>query len=123
VKDKAAALRAFYRVLRPGGRISVFEPVNVLMRDPDRLMGYDMTPVKPLAARLEAFYQSIQPPGADPMVDFDERDLVQHAERAGVRRHRPRTARHGEERQAAGPLGPSPAHVGKPARAVAGRGP
>jgi hypothetical protein len=44
----------------------VFEPVNVLMRDPDRLMGYDMTPVKPLAARLEAFYQSIQPPGADP---------------------------------------------------------
>ena len=83
VKDKAAALRQFYRVLRPGGRISVFEPVNVLMRDPDRLMGYDMTPVKPLAARLEAFYESIQPPGADPMLDFDERDLVRQAERAG----------------------------------------
>jgi len=83
VKDKAAALRAFYRVLRPGGRISVFEPVNVLMRDPDRLLGYDMTPVKPLAAKLEAFYESIQPPGADPMLDFDERDLVRHAERAG----------------------------------------
>ena len=64
VKDKAAALRAFYRVLRPGGRVSVFEPVNVLMRDPDRFLGYDMTPVKPLAARLEAVYQSIQPPGA-----------------------------------------------------------
>ena len=83
VKDKAAALRAFYRVLRPGGRVSVFEPVNVLMRDPDRFMGYDMTPVKPLAARLEAFYESVQPPGADPMLDFDERDLVRHAERAG----------------------------------------
>jgi ubiquinone/menaquinone biosynthesis C-methylase UbiE len=83
VKDKAAALRAFYRVLRPGGRISVFEPVNVLMRDPGRLLGYDMTPVKPLAARLEAFYESIQPPGADPMLDFDVRDLVWHAERAG----------------------------------------
>jgi ubiquinone/menaquinone biosynthesis C-methylase UbiE len=83
VKDKAAALRQFYRVLRPGGRVSVFEPVNVLMRDPDRLMGYDMTPVKPLAARLEAFYESIQPPGADPMLDFDERDLVRQAERAG----------------------------------------
>ena len=83
VKDKAAALRAFYRVLRQGGRVSVFEPVNVLMRDPDRFLGYDMTPVKPLAARLEAFYQSIQPPGADPMLDFDERDLVRQAERAG----------------------------------------
>jgi ubiquinone/menaquinone biosynthesis C-methylase UbiE len=83
VKDKAAALRAFYRVLRPGGRVSVFEPINVLMRDPDRFLGYDMTPVKPLAARLEAFYESVQPPGADPMLDFDERDLVRHAERAG----------------------------------------
>ena len=83
VKDKAEALQAFYRVLRPGGRISVFEPVNVLMRDPDWLLGYDMTPVKPLAAKLEAFYESIQPPGADPMLDFDERDLVRHAERAG----------------------------------------
>ena len=83
VKDKEEALQAFYRVLRPGGRISVFEPVNVLMRDPDRLLGYDITPVKPLAAKLKAFYESIRPPGADPMVDFDERDLVRHAERAG----------------------------------------
>ena len=31
VKDKAAALREFYRVLKPGGRISLFEPVNRLM--------------------------------------------------------------------------------------------
>ena len=83
VKDKAAALRAFYRVLRPGGRISVFEPINVLVRDPDRFMGYDITSVKPLAAKLTAFYESIQKPGADPMLDFDERDLVRHAERAG----------------------------------------
>jgi arsenite methyltransferase len=83
VKDKAAALHAFCRVLRPGGRISVFEPVGVLMRDPGRLMGYDITPVKPLASKLRALYESIQPPGADAMVDFDERDLVRHAERAG----------------------------------------
>lgn len=83
VKDKEQALQAFSRVLRPGGRISVFEPINVLMRDPDRLLGYDITPVKPLAAKLKAFYESIRPPGADPMVDFDERDLVRHAERAG----------------------------------------
>ena len=83
VKDKAAALREFYRVLRTGGRISVFEPINALMRDPDRLSGYDITPVKPLAAKITALYESIQPPGDDPMLDFDERDLVRHAERAG----------------------------------------
>lgn len=61
VTDKAQALQAFYRVLRPGGRISVFEPINVLMRDPDRLMGHDITPVMPLAAKLKAFYESVQP--------------------------------------------------------------
>jgi hypothetical protein len=70
-------------VLRPGGRISVFEPINVLMRDPDRFSGYDITPVKPLAAKIAAFYGTIQPPGTDPMTDFDERDLVRHAEQAG----------------------------------------
>jgi SAM-dependent methyltransferase len=43
VKDKETALREFYRVLRPGGRIGVFEPINVLMHDPDRLFGYDIT--------------------------------------------------------------------------------
>jgi ubiquinone/menaquinone biosynthesis C-methylase UbiE len=83
VKDKAAALREFYRVLRPGGRISVFEPINVLMRDPDRFFGYDIMPVKPLAAKVKALYESIQPPGDDPMLDFDDRDLVRHAEQAG----------------------------------------
>jgi arsenite methyltransferase len=83
VKDKETALRQFCRVLRPGGRISVFEPINVLMHDPDRLSGYDITPVKPLAAKVKALYESIQPPGDDPMLDFDERDLVRSAELAG----------------------------------------
>lgn len=85
VKDKAAALGEFYRVLRPGGRISLAEPVNALMDvfSPDRFLGYDITPVKALAAKVQALYESIQPPGTDPMVDFDERDLLRHAEHAG----------------------------------------
>jgi arsenite methyltransferase len=83
VKDKAAALREFYRVLRPSGRVSVFEPINRLMCDPDRLFGYDTRPVAELAQRVRAAYESIQPPDSDPMTDFDERDLVRHAENAG----------------------------------------
>jgi SAM-dependent methyltransferase len=85
VKDKARAMREFFRVLRPGGRASLFEPINVLMSaaDPDLFYGYDVTPVKALAARVWALYASIQPPGADPMVDFDDRDLVRHARDAG----------------------------------------
>ena len=83
VKDKATALREFHRVLRPGGRISLYEPINVLMHDPDRFLGYDITPVKALADKVEGLYRSIQPPGEDPMIDFDDRDLLRHAEQAG----------------------------------------
>jgi arsenite methyltransferase len=61
----------------------VYEPINVLMHDPDRFLGYDITPVRTLADKIEALYWSIQPRGEDPMVDFDERDLLRHAERAG----------------------------------------
>src|SRR5215470_2335395 len=53
VKDKATALREFYRVLRPGGRISVFEPINRLMRDPPGwLSGYDVRPAAALADKV-----------------------------------------------------------------------
>jgi len=86
VKDKAAALREFYRVLKPGGRVSLFEPINVLLSDadPDRFSGYDVTPVRSLAAKVQAVYESIQPPGVDPMIDFDDRDLVRHTRNAGL---------------------------------------
>ena len=85
VKDKARAMREFYRVLKPGGRMSLFEPINVLMSlaDPDLFSGYDVTPVSALAAKVRAFYESLQPRGVDPMIDFDDRDLVKHAQDAG----------------------------------------
>lgn len=85
VKDKATALREFHRVLRPGGRISVCEPINVLMGfdDRSRFYGYDIRPVLALAEKVDAIYEAVQPHGKDPMGDFDDRDLVRHAEDAG----------------------------------------
>ena len=85
VEDKAAALREFCRVLRPGGRISLAEPINRLMGwdDRSRFYGYDIRPVMALGEKVDAVCESIQAHGKDPMGDFDERDLVRHAEDAG----------------------------------------
>lgn len=83
MKDKAVALREFYRVLKPGGRVSLFEPINRLSMNPDRFSGYDIRPIAALAAKVQALYDSIQPPDSDPMLDFDDRDLVRCAEDAG----------------------------------------
>ena len=42
-----------------------------------------MAPVLDLALRLRAFYRGLQPPDSDPMLDFDEHDLLRHCETAG----------------------------------------
>ena len=84
-RDKTGAFAEFYRVLRPGGRLSLFEPVNrfTYPEPPTRFAGYDTTPVVDLVAKLRDLYHTIQPPGSDPMLDFDERDLTTFAEQAG----------------------------------------
>jgi ubiquinone/menaquinone biosynthesis C-methylase UbiE len=85
VKNKAAAFAEFFRVLKPGGRISLFEPINCLMssRGRSQFSGYDAAPVAEIAAKVISLYESLQPAGVDPMVDFDDRDLVALAEAAG----------------------------------------
>lgn len=85
VADKEAAFAEFYRLLRPGGRISLFEPINVYFRndDPTRFWLFDVTPVQEPAAKLRELYERLQPRETDPMLDFDERDLLTMAERAG----------------------------------------
>lgn len=86
VKDKAAVFAEFARVLRPGGRISLFEPINRFARDsrrPDSFAGYDLGALADLGRKLREPFAAIQPPDVDPMLDFDERDLVRLAEEAG----------------------------------------
>jgi arsenite methyltransferase len=84
VDDKESAFREFARVLRPSGRLSIFEPINrFAYRDVDSWMGYDLAPVSGLAGKVRSVYEAIQPPCTDPMLNFDERDLLALAERAG----------------------------------------
>ncbi len=84
VDDKAGAFDAFHRVLKPGGRISLFEPINrrgtELQRD--TLFGYDTSPIDDLAARVRGVFEAAAPADG-PMMGFDETDLLRLAERAG----------------------------------------
>ena len=86
VNEKAAALAEFARVLRSGGRISLWEPINRFgsgERRDSGFVGYPADGLGETTAKLHGLYDAIQPPDSDPMLDFDERDLLQLAEEAG----------------------------------------
>src|SRR3954471_16941111 len=63
----------------------MFEPINRFAHPPrlGHIQGYDARAEGDLADRVTAIYAAIQPPATDPMLNFDERDLVAAAERAG----------------------------------------
>jgi arsenite methyltransferase len=87
VQDKAAAFAEFARVLRPGGRISLWEPINRFgsqERWQESFIGFPVDGgLEEIAGKVRAVYEAIQPPDSDPMLDFDERDLLRLAEDAG----------------------------------------
>jgi SAM-dependent methyltransferase len=84
VARKRGAFAEFARVLRPGGRISLFEPINrFALRDDDAWAGYDLSALDGIGGKLRAVYAALQPPESDPMLNFDERDLVRFAQEAG----------------------------------------
>ncbi|MGE3801040.1 MAG: methyltransferase domain-containing protein [Candidatus Kapaibacterium sp.] len=91
VSDKSKALSEFFRVLKPGGRFSLFEPINSLGNS-DRehsWMGYDMSPIIDLYQKVRKGMQreeaNITNEERNPMIDFDERDLIRIAEETGFR--------------------------------------
>jgi arsenite methyltransferase len=85
VADKQSAFTEFFRVLKPGGRMSVFEPINSFsFPEPEHLFsGRDVTPVISIAAKIKAIYFRNQPPAIDPMMNFGERDLIEFAQKSG----------------------------------------
>ena len=79
VVDKGRAASEFHRVLRPGGRVSIFEPINSQYQ---WYAGLDLSDLEPARSRVLDRWRS----GADPgsaMTGFDERDLVAHFAEAG----------------------------------------
>lgn len=84
VARKEAAFAEFARVLRPGGRLSIFEPINSFahaLADPT-MFGLDLAPVADLTAKVRAAFMRV-PADQDPMLNFDERDLLGWARAAG----------------------------------------
>jgi arsenite methyltransferase len=77
---KQAAFAEFHRVLRPGGRLSIFEPINRfhMLYRPGDLFGLGRTPVDDLLAKV-----AHQVGDEATLVDFDERDLLTWAAAAG----------------------------------------
>jgi arsenite methyltransferase len=84
VERKQAAFAEFFRVLRSGGRLSIFEPINsfTVREVSDDLFGLDVAAVADLAAKLRRAYVSVATE-QDPMLNFDERDLLRWARAAG----------------------------------------
>jgi SAM-dependent methyltransferase len=82
---KAAAFAEFFRVLRPGGRLSIFEPINrfLLQHRPDEMFGVRGSPIDDLLAKVRHAYRGPADEPERPMVDFDERDLIDWAVTAG----------------------------------------
>jgi arsenite methyltransferase len=77
--DKSSAARELHRVVRPGGRVSICEPINSQYQ---MLAEVDLSDLEPARQQvLDRWHTAGDPGGA--MTGFDERDLVQHFVAAG----------------------------------------
>jgi arsenite methyltransferase len=84
ISTKQQVFHECYRILKPGGRLSLFEPINRFGRgSPELFLGNDVAPIREIVDKVRQVYHQLQPPENDPMLDFDERDLLRYVEQAG----------------------------------------
>jgi arsenite methyltransferase len=78
---KRRAFEEFHRVLRPAGRVSIFEPINRFGHpEPEGwFFGYDLGEIADLVAKVLV----VESATAGTLLDFDERDLLDWAAAAG----------------------------------------
>ena len=88
IEDRGRAFSEYHRVLRPGGRISLGEPLNSWMSidRPGYLWGYDVTSATDLERKLHDAGRAGGAADDDLLCGFDDRDLVAFARAAGFER-------------------------------------
>lgn len=79
VVDKAMVLAEASRVLRPGGRLSFFEPINR-----DRVHNVDLSQLPTQIWAKLAEMETMRRDSHDPMLNFDAADLVRMVHAAGL---------------------------------------
>ena len=85
VAERAQAFAEFRRVLKTGGRLSIFEPLNSFeYPGPDDRWGpWDVGEVRELADRVKRVFREIHDREGNTMHDFVATDFVDLAEQAG----------------------------------------
>ena len=79
VVDKAAAAAEFHRVLRPGGRVSIFEPINSRNQS---FADVDLSDLDPERAQVLEHWR-VTGDSEAAMTGFDEQDLLGYFAEAG----------------------------------------
>jgi arsenite methyltransferase len=88
IEDRGRVFSEYHRVLRPGGRLSLAEPLNSWMSAdrPGYLWGYDVTAALDLERKLHDAERTGAAADDDLLCGFDDRDLVAMAHAAGFER-------------------------------------
>jgi ubiquinone/menaquinone biosynthesis C-methylase UbiE len=83
VLDKETAVRELWRALRPGGRLSLFEPINRVSAEGwERAWEPELAALRADDAKVQRYLRA-HSEHYEPMVGFDERDLVRQCVAAG----------------------------------------